>query len=406
MANKNAGSPLLQFRWAGKQVRIDEVDSKLSALWKLSSDNMRTGANLHVRTSVLNLISCAPDIESAQRASKLLRDLSTTNLARATIVILDRSEGAPDAITSWITLRCFPMISDLMRHCFEQTTILLSGSATRSLNSTLPAVMKAHLPVYLWWIGDTSSAGDAIFHSISEMCQRIMVDSATFFQPEQDLRSLGSYFQKVSTAAISDLNWGRLTAWRQLIAQFFDVPEYLPFLAGIEQIEIEHTVAPLATPGLSDDGSVSPNPNGALLLAGWLKARLNMEVETASGQYHHDAASGSFQWSLNLPLARKPTIMQIRPHIQSSLHPGSLYLVRLACNAKNKRMVFTIKRDADSNNVLTSVKSSQQTYPTRVVHLPVWERESDLLRNELEIMGHDELFEHALQESVYLLSRE
>jgi hypothetical protein len=119
MANEIAGSPVRRLPWAGKQVRIEEVDMTLSSLWKMSADNMRTGANLHVRTSVLNLVICAPDVELAHYASSLLRDLSSTHLARATIAVLDQRADAPDVLDSWVTLRCFSMISDLMRHCFE-----------------------------------------------------------------------------------------------------------------------------------------------------------------------------------------------------------------------------------------------------------------------------------------------
>ena len=115
---------------------------------------MRTGQNTNVRTSILNLIICAPDIESAQRASALLRHLSSTHLSRVTILVLDSRSDAPGGITTWVTLRCFSVISDIMRHCFEQTTILVSGSAIRSTANIVQPLLKAQLPVYLWWIGD------------------------------------------------------------------------------------------------------------------------------------------------------------------------------------------------------------------------------------------------------------
>lgn len=395
MANNIAGGPVKRLPWAGKQVRIEEVDTTLSSLWKMSADNMRTGANLHVRTSVLNLVICAPDVESAQHASKLLRDLSSTHIARATIVVLDQSPDAPDAIASWVTLRCFSMISDLMRHCFEQTTILMSGRATRALSSTLPSLLKAHLPVYLWWLGDTRGADDRIFHAVAELCQRVIVDSATFLRPEQDMHTLASYCKIAPSVAVSDLNWGRLTPWRQLVAQFFDVAEYLPFLAGIERIEIEYA----APSGLSS----SLDPTGALLLAGWLKARLNMRLAARHEKNLHDTAGGAYQWLLALPGAENETLLQIQPHIQADLHPGSIYLVRLTCNAGNRRAIFTIKRDADTNYVLTSVESVQETRPIRTVNLPDKHEESELLRKELEIMVHDQFFEQTLQELAMLI---
>jgi len=154
MTREATNSPGLRLPWAGRTVQLENVEEELAFLWKMSADNMRTGQNTNVRTSILNLIICAPDIESAQRASALLRHLSSTHLARVTVLVLDRSSDAPAALTTWITLRCFSVISDIMRHCFEQTTLLVSGSAIRSIANIVQPLLKAHLPVYLWWLGD------------------------------------------------------------------------------------------------------------------------------------------------------------------------------------------------------------------------------------------------------------
>lgn len=405
MANDTAGNAIRHLSWAGKQIRIEEIDTTFSFLWKMSSDNMRIGANLYVRTSVLNLVICAPDIESAHYASKLLRDLSSTHIARVTLIILDRRPGAADIFASWVTLRCFSMISDLMRHCFEQTTILLAGRAVQALRSALSAVLKAHLPSYLWWIGDTRGTNDPLFRAAAALCQRVIVDSATFFQPELDIPALAHYCQTTPTVALSDLNWARLTPWQQLVAQFFDVPEHLPFLSNIERIEIEYVAAPLAAVSSQENGEVSPNPVAALLLAGWLKARLNMSLTSVQEQKPSTRGPGIYEWQLRLPAHIDQVVLQIQPHIQADLRPGSIYLVRLTCCASdNKRTIFTAKRDADTNYVLTSVQSVKETRPMRTVNLPDRAQESELLRSELEITVHDHFFEQALQELARLIS--
>jgi len=390
MANNSAGSPA-KLLWAGKQVRIEEVETALSALWKMSADNMRIGANLQVRTSVLNLVICTPDIESAHTASKLLRELSSIHLARATIIVLDQRSEAPDTLTSWITLRCFSMISDLMRHCFEQTTILMSGRRIHTLQNTLSSVLKAHLPAYLWWIGETGS--DGAFQTVTRLCQRAIVDSATFVHPEHDLQTLARYCQSAPDMAISDLNWSRLTLWRQLVAQFFDVSEYLPFLAGVESIEIAYAAGSTAT----------PDPTAALLLAGWLKARLRLSLADEYRPTPAERPGETYRWLLRGTSPAGATLLQIEPQRLADLHPGSIYLVRLTCKAAERQATFTIRRSADSNYVLTSVESLQQPHPMRTVNLPARHEHSDLLRKELEIMVHDPFFEETLQELALLI---
>ncbi len=407
--------------WAGKLVHLEHVEEELSLLWKISADNLRTGQNTNVRTSVLNLVICAPDLESAQSASRLLRDLASTHLARVTIVILDRSNSTSTAISTWVTLRCFSAISDIMRHCFEQTTILSTGSTKRSIANILQPLLKPDLPVYLWWIGDPPD-DDPAFHKLVELSNRVIVDSTSFFNPEQDIQTLSLLRQAAPDSALSDLNWGRLTPWRELVVQFFDVMEYRPYLSGITSIEIEHAAAPLATPTRTELGDVSPNPACALLLAGWLKARLGWSLTHDPIHNIRDTASGTYRWqmerssipsatrTLGSPRAKTAKLdtvqrasIDIRPQVQSNMRPGSICLVRLTSSVEGKQATFTINREGDPDLVLTSVELSQETRPQRTVSLAAEHKESELLHDELEILGHDYPFEQTLEEIAELL---
>src|SRR6266496_845676 len=334
MTNDTAYDPGIHLPWAGKTVHMQEIEDVLASLWKRSADNVRVGANARVRTSILNLVICTPDIETAQRASKILRELSSTQLARVTILILDSREDAPPAINAWVTLRCFSMISDLMRHCFEQTTILASGSAVRSIANIVQPLLK----------------------------------------PEQDIGTLSTLFDTTPECALSDLNWGRITPWRQLISQFFDVPEYRSYLAGVASIEIEHSVAPLATQMRTELGDVSPNPARALLLAGWLKERLGWSLADDSTNNYCDTDSGTYYWSMvrlatarttrSLTSTRVKTTsgnkasISIRPRVNAEMRPGSICFVRLMSNLENKQATFTISLDDEMKLFKTSIELS------------------------------------------------
>ncbi len=413
MSKDTADNTGIRLPWAGKSVRLEQVEQELAVLWRMSADNMRTGQNINVRTSVLNFVICAPDIESAHHANIVLRDLDSTHLARVTVLILDRSNPAA-SLSTWITLRCFSVISDMMRHCFEQTTILATGDAVRSVAHIMQPLLKPDLPVYLWWLGDPPD-NDSVFSSLVELSNRVIVDSTSFFNPEQDISTLASILQAAPNCALSDLNWGRLTPWRQLVVQFFDAPEYRPYLAGIDAIEIEHVALPLATPLRNEQGDVSPNPTRALLLAGWLKARLGWTLPEKAIERQRDTNSDTYHWLMERhgtgtrPLAPgrgkpgKQASIDIRPQIQSELRPGSISLVRLVSHIENKWAIFTIKREGGLDHVLTSVELSQETRPQRAVSLAASHNESELLHDEMEIMGHDYLFEQTLQEVAELL---
>ncbi|HYX49296.1 MAG TPA: glucose-6-phosphate dehydrogenase assembly protein OpcA [Ktedonobacteraceae bacterium] len=422
MTNDTAHNPGTHLPWAGKSVRLHEIEAVLASLWKMSSDNLRTGANTQVRTSVLNLVICTPDIETARRASKILRELSSTHIARVTLLILDSEENASSSLQAWVTLRCFSMISDLMRHCFEQTTILASGSAVRSVANIIQPLLKPDLPVYLLWLGDPPGRDDPSFIGLVEISTRMIVDSTGFFNPEQDISTLSTLFDTTPECALSDLNWGRITPWRQLISQFFDVPEYRTYLSGVTSIEIEHSVAPLATQMRTELGDVSPNPARALLLAGWLKDRLGWSLSEDTSNNDWDTESGTYYWSMvrltNARSTRSLTPIRvkitpanlasisIRPQVHAEMRPGSICLVRLTSSLEQKQATFTISLDDEMKLFKTSIELSHEARARRSVSLAAVHNESELLQDELEILGHDYHFEQTLKEVTEMLAAE
>ena len=422
MTNDTAHDPGIHLPWAGKAVRMNEIESVLASLWKMSVDNLRTGANVHVRTSILNLVICTPDLETAQRASKILRELSSTHIARVTLLILDSGEQAPSTIQAWATLRCFSVISDLMRHCFEQATILASGSAVRSVANIIQPLLKPDLPVYVWWLGDPPGRDDPTFIGLVDISSRMIVDSTSFFNPEQDIGTLSTLFDTTPECALSDLNWGRITPWRQLISQFFDVPEYRTYLTGVTSIEIEHAVAPIATQMRTESGDVSPNPVRALLLAGWLKERLGWSLAEDTSNNDCDTSSGAYYWNMarlanarstrSLTLTRVKTTpgnkasISIRPLVNTEMRPGSICLVRLMSNQEHKQATFTISLDAEMGLFKTSIELSYEARSRRSVSLAAVQNESELLHDELEILGHDYHFEQTLREVTEMLAAE
>src|SRR5947209_1945200 len=171
MANTDNAGPRLP--WAGKRVSMERAEEELSFLWRLAADNVRTSQNINVRTSVLNFVICASDIESAQRASTLIRDLSSTHIARVILLILDEESEAPASVSTWVTLRSFSIISDLMRHHFEQVTTIVTGSAIRSVANIIHPLLKPELPAYIWWLNDPPQ-DEALFRNLMQLSSRVM----------------------------------------------------------------------------------------------------------------------------------------------------------------------------------------------------------------------------------------
>jgi len=416
--------PSKNLPWAGKTVQPDKVEQELMSLWHLAADNMRISQNMNVRTSVLNFVICALGIESARQASTLLRDIPNTHIARVTLVILDTNSASPAEVRTWITLRSFHIISDVMRHPFEQVTVTLSGDAVYSAANIIQSLIKPDLPVYIWWVDDLPQ-DISIFRRLISSSSRIIVDSNDFTSsPEERIQMLSTTIQDIPNSALSDLNWGRITPWRELIAQFFDVADYRPYLVNVDFIEIEYAVAP-PTGGDPNQMVIFPNPIRALLLAAWLQTRLGWQQSDDDLPSTHDAQTGTYSWHMtkrqassaisrpliasqsgDLAIGIKESIdITIRPRVQAELHPGNICLVRLTSETNNTPAVFTLDRYDDDDHVTPSVQIPGSNRPQGTVDISATHKENIMLNDELEIMGRDYLYEQTLHEVFSLLKQ-
>ncbi len=397
--------------WAGKKVHTTEIEGELSRLWHMSADNVRMSQNIHVRTSVLNFVICAPDAAAAHEASTLIRDLSSTHIARVILLILDRSD-MPASISTWVTLRSFPIASDLMRHHFEQITVMIAGAAIYDAAQIIQPLFKQDLPAYLWWLHDLPT-DTVVVRQLSNLCNRVIVDSSLFTRPVDSMSNLSLLVRDLPCCAFSDLNWARISPWRELIAQFFDVVEYRPYITGVNQITIEYAAGPSVQEG-------SANPLQAVLLALWLKARLGWTRASDDETAVYNPAEQTYTWSMARPtgalgvvsasLADQPRLapskIVLHKRTDADLLPSSICLVRLdSLRDDNRRASFHIHRD-DDRHVTTFVQFDRGSRPPRTVCLGTEQNAYDLLHNELEITGRDFLYEEALHEVFDLMTKQ
>jgi glucose-6-phosphate dehydrogenase assembly protein OpcA len=154
------------------------------------------------------------------------------------------------------------------RVCGEQVTIEASGSQVETAASAIEPLVVPDVPVFLWW-KDIPHEDDKLFNRLVDLSDRVVIDSLVFDHPYEDLKRLAEIIkERRQYLLVSDLNWGRLTSWRSLLASFWDVADYRHALDQIDDVLIEF-----------DPPDVAPNEIApqALLLAGWLASCLNWE---------------------------------------------------------------------------------------------------------------------------------
>jgi glucose-6-phosphate dehydrogenase assembly protein OpcA len=310
-----------------------------------------------------------------------------------------------------------------MRHPFEQITVALSGNAVHSAASIIQSLLKPDLPVYLWWVDDLP-ADVSIFSRLIASSRRVIIDSHDFTPPEERIQALSEILRNAPDCALSDLNWGRVTPWRELIAQFFDIVGYRPYLVNVDSIEIEYAVIPQVGETEQASAGISPRPIRALLLAVWLQTRLGWQQSAADSPVQHDPVAGTYSWhmskrhassaisgpliasqSAELAIGTKGSIdITVRPRLQAELHPGDICLVRLTGQTNNTPTIFAIDRGDDDDHVITSVQIPGSNRPQGTVNIAATHNEDIMLNDELEIMGRDYLYEQALHGVFSLLN--
>lgn len=356
-------------------INVAAIEKELTALWKQASEEEDSGV---VRASILNLLVYIPGDSDMSKLDEIMMDVTASHPCRAIVIIAEHGAKEP-VLSAQVTSRCTLPTPTSKQVCCEQVTITASESHMDEVPSALAPLLIADLPVYLWWRAIPQRVDKEIFGRLSEISDRVIIDSALFNDPRGDLVNMAAVFRDTPRwAALSDLNWARLTAWRALIAGFYDVPDHRAMLDRLNSVTIEYA------PPSSDAAAI---PTRALLLGGWLASRLGWRLGgPASGA---DAKSSAFDYTVNDQKVRLEFVPTRR-----EIEPGHLAKVTLG-SAANESALFTVRRSADAARIETAVTLGEERKAQRVLGYEGL-NESELIGKELEILGHDRVYEQAV----------
>ena len=359
-------------RWSGQAVDIQAIDAALERLREKAADAAPAeGAALGTRTSVLSLVAYALDAAAAQRAGETIASLPEYHPSRSIVVLAEPSDGDP-AIDASLSAHCHVAPGLEGQVCFEEVDLTVRGRAARHLHSVVLPLLVPDLPVFSWWSGDLPDD----LHLLSDVLDasdRFIVDSARFSDEQGGITCLASLAQHSATA-VSDLNWNRLDPWRQLVAQFFDAPALRPYLDSLTAVDIEYAAG---------------SPAQALLLAGWLAARLDWRPEGMENEsYRLRGVAGA-------------VLVSVRARQSPPEEPGSLLAVRLAASHSGSEATFAIQRSGPE--LVTITAKAPEASLERTVRL-AGSGNPRVLAEELQTPGRDPAYEEALAMAAALLS--
>ena len=370
---------------------VQAVEQELGELWKQNAgetDTEEDGAVMRAR--VLNLLVYVESEAALAEVNELLNEITSAHPCRA-IVMLGEASAEDQDIEMFVSAHCLTHTDGGAKNlCGEQLTLKARGRFTVELPSAAVPLLVPDLPVFLWWYA-APQLDDRIFERLSRAADRAVIDSADFRRPYDDVLELTELLasRRKNHAAISDLNWARLTSWRTLLASFYDVAEYRASLGGITRVRIEyvpHELAPEA---------VVPK---ALILAGWLASRLGWRtVEEQSLAKNERGIYTVLLEKDGRPLAVEFAGVESRPHMQG-------WIARIELSAESQQpATFVVLRSQDGRYLETEVGGDSGEARSSRTLIGGDKTEAELLASELGIISYDRIYEEALYAAASML---
>jgi glucose-6-phosphate dehydrogenase assembly protein OpcA len=372
-----------------KTLDVEVVERQLDELWQETAGE-RGGdgddATAVLRARVANLLVFVEDDARLDDVYELLRELTAIHPSRVLMMLGDRAAEDSDIEMSVESICQTDKRSGAKRLSCEEVTLKAYGKFVVELPSAALPLLVPDLSTFLWWRSAPQCA-NKVFDTLLRATDRLVIDSAEFVDTERDLSEIDRLFgvKDFGQVGVSDLNWARLTLWRGLLADFYDVPAYQPQLAAIDYAQIDY-VAP-------DHGETCVAPQ-ALLFAGWLASRLGWTL-AENQQIKQNQETTSFNF---LGRNDKSITLDLNRVEQGEHKPGRLVQVQLRSSGLESSDVpasFIVARSADNLHVLAEARLGPNTQRGRV--LPVRNRSAaHLLSREMEILCNDQIYQEAV----------
>jgi glucose-6-phosphate dehydrogenase assembly protein OpcA len=217
---------------------------------------------------VLNLIVVV-DRESKAEISERLRNVGRYHASRTILCSVEADRTTLDAVA---TIDYEESDAAGVHPVRERVDIDLGPEHLSRLDTIVDPVLVDGLPNMVW----SPHGHDDAIQALLPMTDVILLDS----DEEQICGGLKRVAQLRDWAYVVDLAWLRTTPWRERLAASFDPPRRRPALTRLTDICVRHRPSSRAS---------------ALLLAGWLAARLQWEaapLEDGNGAGRRGRAHG------------------------------------------------------------------------------------------------------------------
>jgi glucose-6-phosphate dehydrogenase assembly protein OpcA len=229
--------------WSDEDVEVENV---VQALCRLREESAHETDGPDLRTSVMTHLAWVPP-EWEEVAVDTLAGLGERHPSRG--ILLFPEPSAADGIDAKVSMLAFPIREQRRHIAAEVIELRLRGLTSRAAASIVNPLLVPGLPVFLRWRG-RPPFGEAEADELIDVCDRLIYDSKEWPDTPEAYSELP--FERT---ACSDIAWRRTEPWRGVLAGLWP---------GVGDLRSLYVRGPLAE---------------ASLLAGWLRSRLDRDVE-------------------------------------------------------------------------------------------------------------------------------
>src|SRR5687767_11607529 len=342
-----------------KTFSVAVVEKQLAELWTETTAELDDESKTVLRSRVANLLVFLAGEDALNEVTGWTESLTAAHPGRVLLVLGARDADDRDIEVSVRSLCQTDKRTGARRLCGEQITLKAYGRFVVELPSAAVPLLVSDLPTFVCW-RDVLNPSDEVFKKLLVAADRLVIDSSEFREPVRDLVRTNNLFQEdaLRHVGVSDLNWERLTLWRALLADFYDVPEYQSALERTDALRVEYV------------GTESPTPLApqAPLIVAWLATRLGWTLSATNSDQSFSFAAADRTISVELT------------QIAAGAHrPGRLVTVELSAGEAS----FVVARSEDNTHILAEARIRSKVKRGRV--LPVRNRRvAQLLSREME----------------------
>jgi glucose-6-phosphate dehydrogenase assembly protein OpcA len=193
-------------------VNPEKVLKDLRELWQQLAREQESGV---LRACAMTLVVIAEDDEDADHVRQTLGVLMHDHPSRA--IVLKAAEGAE--LNARVFAECWMPFGRHQQICSEGIEMTADAANLGEVANLLLPLIVPDLPVVLWCRG-ARFFSTRYFDPLFPLAHKIVADSGAAKNPKgalavlKELRSRGQ--------RVADLEWTRLTGWRQTLANVFD----------------------------------------------------------------------------------------------------------------------------------------------------------------------------------------